>query len=163
VNVKNPFSPLTNEAIQLLKQFEDVKNKLNRYATNEEIYEICNFTPEQRLVVVATQVQMHNQAHIANDDCNDYTNFRRNIDREKETVACNFEITEALRSTKLTPLERRVVEASLQSVGNGWQTAVAKEMLNPSTNKPYSRAAIAGILERALNKIKQTYLKREVA
>ena len=171
-NKNSPFSPLTNEAMALLQRFDEAKIKMNRHVTDQEVYEAVGFNDEEIAVVKEAQVKVYNacavkehneeQCSTANAGIDDYTSHRSGIDGERDTVPCNYEIREALEHANLTPLERRIVETSLYP-HYGWKTEIAAETINPSTQKPYTKARIGQILDIALLKIKNAYLKRDVA
>ena len=170
-NKNNPFSPLTNEAMGLLKRFEEAKQKLNRYATDQEVYEACDFTEEECQLIREAQVKVYNACAVKehHDEQNsvmetacDYTASRSGIDNEKDTVPCHYEIREAIKRANLTEVERKVIETSLYP-HYGWQSELAESTICTTTGKPYTRQRIGQVLQNALVKVKAAYLKREVA
>lgn len=164
-NKNSPFSPLTNEAIGLLKRFDEAKMKMNRRATDQEIYEACDFTEDECYVIREAQVKVYNacqvnehheeQCSVIVEAASDYTAQRRGIDGERDTVPCHYEVRDAMLRANLTARERRVVDTSI-CPHYGWQTELGKEF-------GVSKTTIGHILQRALLKIKSAYLRREVA
>ncbi len=161
-NKNSPFSPLTNEAMGLLKRFDEAKAKLNRHVTDEEVYEACGFTDDERAVISDAKVKVFNASHAQENAslyeggmCNDYTETRRGIANEKDTVPCNYEVREAMERANLTERERTCVETHL-CPHYGWQTELAKQW-------GVSKMTVGHTLQRALSKIKAAYLKRDVA
>jgi RNA polymerase sigma factor (sigma-70 family) len=174
-NKANYFGPLTNEAMRLLKKFDEVRTSFNYTPTDQEVFEAMGLTDDQIAVVNEARVKCvpsHQSHQVGNTQfmaehegegsLNDYTAARRGIDNEKDTVPCNYEIREAMENANLTPLERRIVETSLFP-HYGWQTEIAQETINPATGEPYTNARISQMLQIALKKIKAAYLKRNVA
>ena len=173
-NKSHPLSPLSNEALGLIGRFEAARQALNGPATQTEIYEAAAFTPDEIAVYESARVMVFNQSVPLREEdslpadnayyapISDYTEGRRGIDHETDTVPCYFEIREAMDKARLTPVERRIVETFVQPY-YGWQSQLAKELLNPVTNQPMTRAGVGYILRKALDKIKAVYLKREVA
>lgn len=160
-NKNNDLGPITNQALELLSQFEETKRVLNRYATDEEIYEIMDLSPKELKAITKAKVRCLNESSIEweGEDGNritDYTEIRMGIDKETDSVPCHYEIREAMKQANLSDLERKVVDIAM-CPHYGWQTELAAETINPKTGQPYSRAAINVILEAALKKIKIAY------
>ncbi len=165
-NKNNPFGPMTNEALKLLKRFEEAKFTFNGPVTDDEVMDSLNLTEEETALLKDVQVRVYGAPEVCSkmfpcdgERTDDYTATRYGIDNEKDTVPCNFEIREAMQHANLTDFERQIVSTSLYP-HYGWQTELAAAHVNPNTNKPYSRAAIAVMLERALRKIKAVYLDK---
>ena len=155
------FSGLANNTIKLLRRFEEVKNSLNRYATDEEIYDLCNFNDKELHIIRSARVKMYNVSEQDFDEDNffgDYTEFRRGIINERNTVPCNYEIKEAIRNANLTLAERRVLTTYLFPY-SGWKTDLSKTLINPKNGKHYTKQFINYILKKALSKVKHVYLQ----
>lgn len=177
-NKDNPFSPLTNEAMGLLKRFDEAKLKLNRYATDQDVYDACGFTEEECKVIREAQVKVYNASAIkdelkggdgsqgfeGSDTSGDYTAQRSGIDREKDTVVVSYEVRDAVKRARLTTMERKVIEAAMQaSYRHGWQTDFAENNVCEATGKPYSRQRIMQVYQRALEKIEVALGRKAVA
>lgn len=174
-NKDNPFSPLTNEAMSLLKRFDEAKLKFNRYATDQDVYDACGFTEDECKVIREAQVKVYNASVIkdelntntladSSDSLGDYTSKRSGIDREKDMVARRYEIRDAVRRARLTVLERKVIEAAEQaSYCHGWQTDFAENNICETTGNHYSRQRIMQIYQRALEKIEVALGRKAVA
>jgi DNA-directed RNA polymerase specialized sigma subunit len=162
-NQTNPFGPLTNAAIELLKRFDAAAASINGPVKDEDIYKVAKFTPDEIETLKDVKVRVCNETEVVaytyndGESVNDYTAARRGINTEEDTIPL-YEMREALASADLTPFERKVVETSL-SPHYGWQSELAASEINPKTKQPYTRAAIGVILERALKKIKDAYMK----
>lgn len=169
-NKDNPFSPLTNEAMSLLKRFDEAKIKLNRHVTDQDVYDACGFTEDECKVIREAQVKVYNASAIKDDsprdsdESPDYTSKRSGIDREKDMVARGYEVRDAVRRARLTALERRVVDAAGQaSYRHGWQADFAENNICEATGKPYSRQRIMQVYQRALEKIRVAFGRKAVA
>ena len=158
VNKCNPFCPLTNEALALLRMVEETKQSLNHPASEDEIFEILQLTPKQQAVVrdASTTIVDGNYLSLQPGRYNDYTGHRRGIDQETDTVPVYYELHEAIERAKLTPVEKHVINAFSDGY-YGWQEDVASQHINPKTGKRYTRANIPFILKRAFEKIEQEY------
>jgi hypothetical protein len=164
----HPLSPLTNEAIGLLMRYDEAKLSFNGPVNQCQVYEAAGFTLDEIKVYETARVCVYNEASLNNDDgvigyspVADYTELRRGIDNE-DTVPCNFEIRDAVKKANLTELEQKIVDTYLNPY-YGWQAEIASQETNTKTNKPLTRQAIRYLLQRALDKIKAAYIKREVA
>ena len=164
-NVNNPF-PLTHEAMVLLAKYEKAVDKSNRYVTDYDIFELCGFNEDEIAIVRDAKVKVYGASQIDFNDTdnasNDYTEIRRGINNEKDTVPCNYELHEAIERAGLTPLERRCIDASMYPYV-GWQEDIAKTTINHNTGKRYTRARIGQVLDIAKNKVKVSYMRRQVA
>lgn len=171
-NKDNPFSPLTNEAMGLLKRYEEAKISLNRHATDQDIYDVCGFSEDECRTLRDAQVKVFNASSIerrpnglvdlGGEETFDYTANRSGIDHESEIVH-SYEVHDIVKCANLTKMERRVIEASLESSHHGWQSDFAKNTICKSTGQPYTRQRIMQIYQCALEKIKVAKSRRAVA
>lgn len=161
LNTCNPFCPLTNEALALLRAVDETRQNLNRPTNLDEIFEILGLTEEQRSTVRHAQVSVNEENYLAPQEArfNDYTQRRRNLDLEKDTVPCNYELHEAMERADLTDVEQHAIEAYMDDY-YGWQEDVASQHINPKTGVRYTRANIPFILDRAFKKIQRAYCKK---
>lgn len=158
INACNPMCPLTNEALALLRLVEETRVSINRSVSLEEILDILELTEEQKSVVMDATVTVNEENYLNHQQMryNDYTEHRRGIDKESNTVPCNYELHEAIDKANLTKIERHAVEAYMEDY-YGWREDVASQHINPETGKRYTREGIRFILKRAFEKIQRAY------
>lgn len=162
-NRNSRLSPPSNHVVDLMARYERKKQALNCEGPVTELQVIENMG-----VVEADRCMIQDYLAAAKlcsgsgldpeaDEPLDYTAFRKGIDHESTAaVVENFEVYDAMDRANLTAFERKVVMISMNS-HYGWQSELAAETINPKTNKPYTRRAIAVILDRALSKIRHAY------
>ena len=158
-NEANPFRPLTNAALKLLKVFNEEKLRLTGSGpiTDEQVIAGLHLSADEReLILDATrkivdESQMVAKVRIADRD-DDYTSYQ-----DKETVEVFLErreVRQAFKDAELEPIELDAVLAKAFPY-TGWQENIAATHVNPKTNKRYCRANIHFVLERAEKKVKQ--------
>jgi DNA-directed RNA polymerase specialized sigma subunit len=165
-NKANPFTPLTNEAMKLVRLFDKTANSFNGKVSDDEVYAKMNITESELAVLKDARRKIINGSQIVQEgeesSVVDYTEGRCGIDGERDTVPCNYELYEAIDRAGLTELEREVILCTMYPY-YGWQADLAKNTHNPKTGRPYSRMTINNVLKSALDKVKKAYSRKEVA
>lgn len=162
-NKANPFTPLTNEAMKLVRLFDKTANSFNGKVSDDEVYAKMNITDEELAVLKDARRKVVSGSQIVQDgeesSVVDYTEGRSGIDGERDTVPCNYELYEAIDRAGLTEMEREVILCTMYPY-YGWQADLAKNTHNPKTGRPYSRMTVNNVLKSALEKVKKAYSRK---
>ena len=164
----NMLCPLTNADLELMSRYEQAKRGMNKHVTFGEVVTLLGLSDEEgkHLNTLLTRVFAENQlggtkAEDQDSDPtgNDYTGYRAGVDRESESEITlqKAHVQEIFRKAGLTPLEREVMEASMDEY-YGWMTDFAANHINPKTKRPYTRMRITQVHERAKEKVKKVLL-----
>jgi DNA-directed RNA polymerase specialized sigma subunit len=149
----SPMSGVSSST-KLKEKFDAAKSALNRPSTWDEIVEEMGLTKKQRELLYAIQHRQYNLSDVpeySSLDSNDYTALGKPLADMTQSDENNF--IELVKKANLSPFEMAVVKAGAESTAPGWKAKVALENINPTTQKPYTRAAVKTILERAYKKI----------
>lgn len=166
----------------LLRRYEEMRLSFNGPVSLDECCIKMKLNSNQVRQLFQMLVQVYNSSSIqtnTDDDTelNDYSQLSVNangIGHTKFEIAgrCQHspvyrstdlfepDMLTAVKQTELTDWEQTVLDAFLKG-GHGWQTEVAKSMINPLTGKEYSRRAPAVAMESIKNKILATYEKNQ--
>lgn len=161
INRLNPFCPLTNEAMNLIQNFNETKLKLNRPVNAEEVIEIMGLTPDKRAIFFAATTKVINQKCEKKnssdyEENSDYTALRRGIDKDLQVNIGRQEVRQAIKNAELSNIELHLLLGEMFPY-TGWREDIASRFINPKTGKRYTRE-VTGILERAKKKVKDVYL-----
>jgi RNA polymerase sigma factor (sigma-70 family) len=169
------LSTLNKDAKTLMELFELAKHEVNRPANETEIMDYMGITNEERKLLIAARRRVNNASTInqvfrnngmgPDVERNDYTYFRAGFDEDAEPVVEEVDRNEtvahvrlAIEKAKLTDLERVVLDHFMKD-GHGWQAQLARNVTNPSTGQPYTRAGIGNILQTAQKKVGKAMLR----
>jgi len=165
INRLNPFCPLTNEALNLVQDFDKVKTnmrlKMNRFVNSQEVVTAMCLTEEQKDILFSANAKMINEFQDRpNQDCigEDYTSQRRGVDNDLHEVnVIRKDVRQAIKDADLSGVELNVLLADMFPY-IGWKEDVASKFINPNSGQRYTRANIVNILERAKKKVREVYL-----
>ncbi len=147
----------------LIMKYEETKVSLNRPANFDEVVDAMGLNEEHTRILMTIQTRQYNITDVANPAVSadhlsmdsgfsyDYCELGSvvaDVDADNES-----ELRDVIERANLTPFEQAVLDAAQYDGKNGWQTRVAASHINPVTNKPYTRAAVLNILERARQKV----------
>lgn len=153
-NRMQKFAGDVRKVAKLKRLYEEAKLKLEnesarKYAFNEVCEELKLSEKDYRLL----ESGMHGVVGQGEDQL-EIEDTRIDI-CDKIHASSVFE--DIMENVELDDWERTVLDAYLSSTSSkeksGWQTDVAKNTINPITNKPYSRAAPRIAMERIKEKI----------
>ena len=160
-NKENPFKPLTNEALKLVRRFNDQKVRLTVVGpvSEQQVVDSLNLSSHERQLLsdVTKKMLSSSQKNDVNTELDgDYTSFRVDIDDVKETFVEKDEVRAAFKNANLSPIELELVFAESFPYA-GWREDVASKHTNPKTGKRYTRE-VTNIINRAKDKIQQALL-----
>jgi DNA-directed RNA polymerase specialized sigma subunit len=160
-NKSNMMCPLTNPDLELLAKFEDTRRSFNEHVTFDQVAEAMGLDEKQHRMLnkVMTRVYSESQLvtdlqHGDGDTYNDYTSLRTNVhpDENGDRIL-KMSVRDAINKAGLTSFERIVLETSMAPY-YGWQSDVARNNVNPTTGKAYTRMWVGMALKNAQEKIK---------
>jgi len=164
INTGNLFCPLTNSDIDLILQYQSIKEKSN-YSTFDEIVSKMELDYEQSInmsrlfckIVNQSQIECRSNHHYREDNSfgNDYTHLSVESHNDVNATEQNEYVKNIISKANLTPLENELIHIAMESHKAGWQSEFAKTHVSPKTGKPYSRMRITQILESAREKIRK--------
>lgn len=162
INRMNPFCPLTNEALDLVRRVQEVKTE-NPFMSEEEVVEVLGLSSGERDVFFSSITKVvnentENRTSTDNLDYDDYTSHRRGVDRDfKEVFFIRKDARQALKDANLDDFELACVFGDTFPY-HGWKEDIASKHINERTGKRYTRQNIQYVLERTKEKIRQAYL-----
>lgn len=163
INTGNLFCPLTNSDIDLILQYQSIKEKSNS-CTFDEIVSKMELDYEQSIgmsrlfckIINHSQIENKSNRHHREDGFgNDYTHLSVESHNDVNTTEQNEYVKNIISKANLTPLEDELIHIAMESHKAGWQSEFAKTHVSPKTGKPYSRMRITQILESAREKIRK--------
>lgn len=160
INRLNPFCPLTNEAIDLVRRVQEIQDT-NPDLTDEQAVEVLGFSSEETEVFFRSITKVMNDVKISSEQehADDYTAGRRGVDRDvKETFFIRKEARQAVKDANLSDIELAVVFGDTFPY-HGWKEDVAASHVNPQTGKRFTRQNIQHVLARAKDKIRKAFLQ----
>ncbi len=153
----NPFAGRSG-GNSLVGEYERTKSEMNGPANWEEVVAEMGLTDEQREILIDLQSRQYNVSDLAGltdgFDGKETISFAAILVAKDNTEVAEFEYKDMVEAAGLTEFELAVVEAG-QENAPGWKSKVALENVNPKTNKPYTRAAVKAILEKAYSKMRK--------
>lgn len=153
INRRNPFCPLTNEAVMLLRCFNQQKDKFNDHVTDEQVVEAMGLSDKQKEVLFGTLMKVINEAP-EEEGADDYTAGRRSVNRDfKEVFVIRREVRQAIKDAELNDFELECLVAEMYPY-HGWKEDVASKHVNQKTGQRFTRQNIMYALERAKKKVK---------
>lgn len=161
-NQENPFRPLTNEALNLVKRFNDRKVRLTVVGpvTEQQVMDSLNLSMDERklLADVTRKMLSSSQSQRSNNEAEpeDYTGYRANVDDVKEYFIEKEEVRAAFKNANLSPIELELLFAESFPYA-GWREDVASKHINPKTGKRYTRE-VTNIINRAKAKVQEALL-----
>jgi DNA-directed RNA polymerase specialized sigma subunit len=159
-NKCNLLCPLTNPDLELLARYEDTRKTFNDHVTFDQVVAAMGLDEEQYKALGAIMTKVYAESQIAvdhtghDDTPNDYTSLRSGIDNDGEDRIIRLQVRQAIDEADLTDFERIVLETSMNPY-YGWQSDVARNNINPSTKKPYTRMWVGLALKNAHEKVRQ--------
>lgn len=144
----------------LVSEFNKTKKDANRHMTFDEAVIRMDLAPVEIKILGEALVKVIRESDGGLADGDTDAGLLDNVVGQSVSVEHNCEVAEvmdAIDNAGLTALERSALEASMHS-SHGWKKAFADQNTNPKTGRPYTRAAVKIILDRAHQKIKK-YLK----
>jgi DNA-directed RNA polymerase specialized sigma subunit len=159
INHLNPLCPLTNEAIDLVCRVQEIHSS-NSELSDEQAAEVLGFSSEETKMFFRSITKVLNQSSEDNqrEHSDDYTASRRGVDRDhKEAFFIRKDARQAVKDADLNDFELSCVFGDTFPY-HGWKEDVASKHINPQTGKRFTRQNIQHVLERAKNKIRETYL-----
>lgn len=163
LNDMNPFCPLTNEALNLVRGVQDIKKTHPEIISDEQAVEILGLSSSERDVFFSAITKVVQESTDQSTDFNekhndDYTANRRGVDRDfKETFFIRKEARQAIKNADLNGFELACLLGSIFPY-HGWQEDIASKFINNRTGERYTRQNIQHILERATKKVRNAYL-----
>ena len=153
----NLLCPYTNSDLSLVSRYEKTKQSMHNNATFETIIAELGLSYEEGKYLNGLLTRVSSEQAIAHVDEKhvDYTAYRSGIDDELDSSTMVLEqdfVTQVFQRANLSPVEQDLIERAMNPY-NGWQTEYAKNHINPSTNKPYTRMRITQILKIARQKV----------
>lgn len=160
-NQLNPFCPLTNEAMVIIRRVEDARSA-NPTLKDDEIFNLLGFSETERDVFVSSVTKVVNEApRVSEEDetvHDDYTGNRRGADKDFKEIFCiRDEARQALKDANLDNFELECILAEMYPY-TGWKEDIAKRYVNKNTGKRYTRQNIEHVIERVKKKVKKVYL-----
>lgn len=178
-NVTNQqrFLRLKNDDLKLVVKYEKTRSTANNSVSFDEIVKLMELDAQtaSHLSTLLTRIYTENQISLngnnedsGEDDMGgtgDYTACRAGLRHDNETRVVDAKLTvhTAIESAGLTDFEKLVVRAFLEDDSLGWQTRLAERLVNPNTNKPYSRMWITMAKEKAMEKLRNYLTAAEAA
>lgn len=168
-NKSNPMSKLNKKSIQLKRKFIETKKSLSRDSSYNEIIEMMNLTNKEAellksALVASSKISSFDESsglekHFAGiDGTKQY--FASGSSRGKFILSSedNNNLEKPLgdmelQNMNLSELEKAVLEGVMKSHTKLGINSVAKNLINPKTNKPFSRMAITYAWRRIKDKI----------
>lgn len=180
INVTNQqrFLRLKNDDLKLVVKYEKTRSTANKSVTFEEIVKLMELDEETaaHLGTLLTRIYTENQISLngnnedsgGDDDLGgsgDYTACRAGLRHDNETRVVDAKMTVhvAIENAGLTDFEKLVVRAFLEDDSLGWQTRLAESLVNPNTNKPYSRMWITMAKDKAMEKLRNYLTSADAA
>lgn len=169
-NKVNPLSDFGSNAIEIRKKFEEAKNKMHQSYTYDEIIQSLNFTNKEIQILQSMSATVSGQYDSEKEkSSNDYTSLGRKFSGIDGSIAysCSSngssftihseenENSVEIDMAEFSELEKVVLEGFMNSKNNLGISHFAKNLINPKTNKPYSRMAITYAWRRVKDKIKK--------
>jgi DNA-directed RNA polymerase specialized sigma subunit len=156
INRMNPFCPLTNEAVDIIRRVEEERAKHDRIS-DVEIIELLGLTPDEREVYFGAITKVVNEASDEEMHADDYTSNRRGVDGDiKEIFFIREDVRQAVKDADLDEFELTCYMNDLFPC-HGWKSDVAKNFTNERTGEKYTRQNIQYVLERAKKKVKDAF------
>lgn len=154
-NENKPLSAWTQDNKKLYGDFERTCQSNGKEIGFEEIVKLMELNEKQTFDLRSMLTKVINQTELSRDDKDESTSFGiYNAEQHVSTPVMDFDQMEIIRGIQMTNWERTVFEAYLVG-GRGWASEVARNNINPDTDKPYSRRAPKVTLDRILGKIKE--------
>lgn len=161
INRMNPMCPLTNEALEIVRRVQEVKD-LQPDLTDDEAVEIVGLTSDEKDVFFSAVTKVVNENVQTLDEethDDDYTGGRRGVDRDfKEVFFIRKEARQALKDADLDDFEFACVIADTFPY-HGWKEDVASKHVNPRTGERYTRQNVQYVLDRAKKRIRDVYIR----
>lgn len=172
INVTNQqrFLRLKNDDLKLVVNYEKTRSKANKAVTFDEIVKLMGLDAKTALhlgtlltrIYTENQITLNGNSDDSGDDdvsgFGDYTACRSGIKRENashDAVDIRLSVQEAMKKANLNDFEKIVINAFLEDGGAlGWQTRLAKRLVNPNTGESYSRMWITMKKEQAMAKLR---------
>jgi len=179
INVTNQqsFLRLKNDDLKLVVSYEKTKKSINQSVTFDEIVKLMELDDEKvrHLSTLLNRIYTENQISLnGNDDAGgdddmggtgDYTACRAGLKHQNETGVVDARLTvhRAIDKAGLNDFEKQVIQAFLDDDSLGWQIRLANKLVNPNTNKPYSRMWITMAKEKAMEKLRNYLTSADAA
>ena len=154
------FSPLGEKAMKLLGLYGKAQKAADGELDQNEIIASMELSKEDEshlrdiLVRPVNASVAVSKANVSEDHEQDYSTLAKTSDSisENEALVQRMYVSEILDKSDLNDLERKIIEVAMEPY-HGWQTEISKEVVNPETCKPMSRARIGQILDEAKRKV----------
>lgn len=185
-NRTGPLSGYSHTAVNLYRKYQEKRREFNRPVSFEEVVEELNLSNKQRDVLQSMLHSVVSGSTInrpplddesADSDYSQLGNTHAGIDGNmswsvtgrngngvtlRESPTLDFDMIEAINRADLTEFERAVLDGFIETASTPTGavmglTSIAGKLINPKTNKPYSRMACSYAWERVKQKILAEY------
>lgn len=150
------FSRLSKRAYNLIFKYEKMKNKFNGPYNFENIVEGMDLSDKEVKILKNALSKTNSFSDLKIDES--IFIDKNNEEHQNEDKA---QVEEIISKLKLNDLEKAVLDGFLQSKYNSKTSlglgTFAKNIINSSTGKPYSRASLSLAWNRIKNKISDMY------
>lgn len=149
------LSRLSKRAYDLLFKYEKAKNELNGPLNFENIVEYMDLSEKEIQILKKALSKTNNFSEL---EINEKTFLSpEKISNQEDKI----QIKEIISKLELSPLEKAVLSGFLFSKNNGKTSmglgTFAKNIINPSTGRPYSRQSLSLAWNRIKEKISNSY------
>lgn len=161
-NKLEKLSPFTNADRELLIRYHDAQLDFGQPISFDEIVETLELCPEEISLLNHMLTRVVNESQITEAiqesrsslrTGDDYTALRRNVRENDGDLSVAASVRSAVERANLSKFEAAVLETSLNPY-YGWQTDIAKQHINPTTGKKYTRAGTGVALKNAKSKVR---------
>lgn len=139
ISNSNGLSKPNKKSIELKKRYFEIKNSFLRKSNFDEIVEKMQISSKEVNLLLNSLRNVDKT--IENIESENQVDFKNNI-IEKSYSIDDLDIAELQKKiSNFSVLEKAVLDGFLKSSGKKGITSVSKNLINPKTGKPYSRAA----------------------
>lgn len=153
-NRTNGLSKLSSSAVKIKHEYQRLAK--DEGATFDGVVQKMKLTQKQARTLRASLVSLKNSSSASGEE-REFVVVDNTMNPEHH-VGNASSIAEALANLELTDLERAVLEGFINSPTNSLGIgSLSKNLINPKTNKPYSRMSFTYAWQRVKKKIADAY------
>lgn len=150
------LSNLSRRACKLLFKYEKTKSKLNGPYNFENIVKLMDLSDKETKILKSALSKTSNFSDLEIDELNLIVKSKQDLE-----FCDKIHVEEMLSNLDLSSLEKAVLNGFLQSKYNSKTSlglgTFAKNIINPSTGRPYTRQALSLAWNRIKEKISNSY------